>query len=244
MIKNNQKTIFYISILFTILFITNLIYSIKNFTRLDPYSGLIMSISILFGLTSLVMTFIFKKRSDVLEKAIKKNIFLAKWDYTTKEWDSFLKEELRTRLLENRLYFIIITVISTLVFGIFILIINKERLSMFYAYLSLILLIFIISNMFPYLDNLFKKKQSKQILILAKGIFIAGHYHTWDFPLSKLRFVKIKTKPFNHLFINYNFFDRLGPRDYSLIIPIPNNESKDKVLEIVNKLKTVNKLKK
>lgn len=237
MIKNNQKRIFYFTITFSLIFFITFIYSIINFNKLNDYGGLILMFSLLLFLTSFVFIFIIKKRSNVIDKAIKKNEYLAKWFYSKKEWLNYLSEEYKIKLIEKKLYFWIISFIMIIVFGIFILFIKDARKIMFFILIGFLLLFYILSRFVPWIDYHYKKKQKPYALLLEKGVYIAGHFHTWDFPLSKLTGKKIRKKPIKHILISYEFFDRLGPRFYSLMVPIPN-KIKDEVLEdILKKMK-------
>jgi hypothetical protein len=242
-LKNNQKTIFKLFIIFSFLFSIIFIYSITNFSNIGSLAGLIIVLSILFSIGSIISVFIFKKRSDAIEKAIKENRFITKWIYEKEEWKNFLYEEYKIKKIEKKLIFWILSMITILVFAIFILIIKEARSIMLLVLLGLLILFFIVSRLIPYIDYFYKKKQKHYVLILEKGIYIAGHFHFWDFPLSKLSLVKLKNKPIKHLLITYDFFDRLGPRDYSLMVPIPKKENEKKILKIINDLKKSNKLK-
>jgi hypothetical protein len=239
MIKNNQKLIFKISLVLSIIFLIISLYSIKNFIRIGDYAGLIIVLSIFLTIGSIISVFIFKKRSNAIEKAIKKNKYIAKWKYNKIEWINFIDEEFKIKKVEKKLVFWLLSIITIIIFGIFILIIKEERGIMLLVLLGLLLLYFIVSKIVPYIDYFYKKKQEPYALILEKGVYIAGHFHSWDFPLSKLSLVKLKEKPIKHLLITYDFFDRLGPRDYSFMVPIPKKISDKQVFLLIKQLKDV-----
>jgi len=79
-------------------------------------------------------------------------------------------------------------------------------------------------------------------LILHKGVLLNKQFHSWDFPMSKLASASHEKKPFEHLEIVYDFFDRTGPRSYTINIPIPEGEDWKKVQNVVDELKNFNGL--
>lgn len=221
--KNNQKKKMFVSVALTILFGLIFVIGINLFSELGEFAGLIILMSLLISITSFVCIFIFNKRSKSFENAIQNKTGKI-FSYDKKEWTQYIKEDTKLRNAEKKAIFIFLTIITIIIFAIFILIIEEAKLEMFIVGLLLIGLYAFMAFVVPILSKSLKNKKDREIMIFPKGIIIGNTFHTWDFPLSKLSSVKEKKKPFEYIQVSYEFFDRLGPRSYTIRLPFPKNK--------------------
>lgn len=219
--KNNQKPKMYISLAASVIFLLIAFFSISNFHTLGGIGGALFMISILISGTSFACIFIFRRRSDALEKIMGQESRI--FHYPKKRWQQYLKNEYKLRGNEKKGIFILLTIITSVIFLIFIAVIDEARLAMFLVMLALIGMFAFMAFIVPRISYRFAK-DTGEIGILDKGVMINGTLHTWDFPLSKLGSIKEKKKPFHHYQISYDFVDRLGPRSYVIRLPFPKEE--------------------
>lgn len=239
MIPNKQKKIFYFCIYLGIFFAFVVLLSILFFDSIGELASPIIFLSIWLSVSSFGVSLLFKKRAKNLDDAISNSEIIAEFDYTEKEWEKFKKSEKIIRNEERNAAFKILTIITIIIFISFILIIPEAKLIMAFVGIALIIFYAIMAFAVPFIISKCKRKENTKIVIMGNGVLINDQYHTWDFPLSKLRKVSVEKKPFEHLSIIYSFYDRLGPRNYNIILPIKN---KTQAENIVNKLKKVNKI--
>ena len=240
MIQNRQKTIYKASIFLSIFFFISIIFFINSFDWSMDLAGAGTMTSLLLFFTSLICIFIFKKRSDSIDDAIQNKKFLEKWSFTKQEWGKFKKIDFLKQKIENSQKFKLLSAITLVVFVLFILVIKEAQITMAIVMISLIVMYYILAFVVPFISFFSMKKQDTEIMFMEKGVLIGKVFHTWDFPLSKLKKVSLKKDPIEYLEITYSFVDRLGPRDYNLRLPI---KTKEKAQKLITKLKKVNNIK-
>jgi hypothetical protein len=235
---NPQKKYYLGSIFFTIFFFFIAVYFYNNYQKYNSFAGAVIFISIFLSISFFVLIFMFKKRYNIIENAINLNDFIVKWQYSKKDWNNFLAIEYNLRIKENIGKLILVTIMILLIFIPFIIFINEGRLAMFIVMIGLIMILSFFAFFVPFMNYVLKKKENRLIIITTKGVLIGNTLHNWNFMISKFKNAKFKINPFNHIEINYEFIDRLGPRDYTLFIPIPNSKYDfNKVIVELNKLK-------
>jgi hypothetical protein len=107
---------------------------------------------------------------------------------------------------------------------------------MFFVMLGLDGMYFFMGCVFPSISFFFKRKSFGDVILLETGILLNKQFHTWNFPLSKFLSAEFETKPYEHLAVTYEFFDRTGPRSYTVNVPIPK-QNKMAIDAIVSKFK-------
>jgi hypothetical protein len=214
-LPNHERLRFYGSIVFTVLCIIVILGSPALPRSYGPAATLL---AILLGLTACICIFIFKKRSNMVVRALEQpNSTL--FTYTADDWYAFRQQDAQLRKEEKFMIFLFLSGLTVIIFIPFTIIVQEPF--MLVVMLLLISMYALLGLAYPRLKPLLIRKQEGSVLILERGVYIEGYVHTWEFPLSKLLSKKWKEQPFPHVAISYEFFDRLGPRSYTVRIPIP-----------------------
>ncbi len=237
-IENSQKKVVKIWFFIGLIGIFGLIYGFSNF-EINSFDGGIIMISIFLIIMSIVCIFIFHKRAKALDKALIDRKFIAHFEYTAEEWSDFLEYEYRFRLDEKSAIFKLLSIITIPIFLLFILFIDEGKLAMFFVLIGLILMYAFMAFILPRIIFYFKKRTKADVIIMEKGVLLNKQFHSWDFVLSKFSSAKHIKKPYEHLQIKYEFWDRTGPRKYFVNIPIPIKCKYD-ISDIILKLKEAN----
>lgn len=233
MIKNRQKSIYRgffitaISLIF-IMFIFIFVIEDSDF----KYAGMVLTFFL--SLVSSIITFIFFKRSKIIEKALEKNDYVAKWKFSEEEWEKFISMEFNIRKEQKSAMFIFLTIITVIIFVAFILIIDEGKMGMFLVMLGLIGLYAFTAFIVPFFINLFHLKSDVEVMIMKNGILLNKQLHVWNIPTSKFQKAEYTDKPFKMIKITYSFYDRTGPRQYTVVSPIPDEKEARRVVEILN----------
>ncbi|WP_372745581.1 zinc-ribbon domain-containing protein [Lutibacter sp.] len=217
-LKNNQTSIVKKSIYAAFFFGLVLILAIMDFDALQIHPAMVM-ISIFFLLMSLVIAFVFRSREKKLQTLISGENLLAAWTLTDNEKRAYVNFLFTNEKSKNKGLLIVISVVSIIIFGIFILVIEEGKLFMFLALVVLLLLIFLFAFGMPYYYRNQNLKNDGKILIGTKFAYINGFFHNWDFPLSGIKKVKIIKEPFYGLYIKYYYTDRTFTNTEELNIP-------------------------
>lgn len=230
MIRNRQKTIYYTFIVLTIIFV----FGIFAFSSLFDFSmdlaGAGTFLSIFLAIVSFVLIFVFKKRSDAIDKALENKSYIAKWYFNEAEWEKYLKLEYSYRASEKKEICFFLSMITAIVFFLFIAFVKEARLAMFIFMVSIILLYSLMAFLIPFIIYKNHKKREAEVLIMEKGVLLNKQFHTWDTPMSEFVKAKIHKTPYRHIQIVYSFVDRIGERSYTVIVPIPETENAEEVL--------------
>lgn len=225
-IKNPQRRTLMAWIMLDIVFI---IAGLKSFLyfNINSADGMIILISLLVLITSLFFIPQTIKNCRRIDAAIHNGEQIVCWTYTKKEWQEYILHEKDYRLNEGKLIALFLYVITTVVFIPFILFIPEGKLAMFVVMLLLFFIYTFMGFVFPKMVFLLRKKRIGKVILLKQGLLIDRQFHTWDFPLSSFSYAEHKKKPYDHLAISYDFFDRTGPRTYTVNVPIPKNNKKN-----------------
>src|SRR6056297_539325 len=242
MIKNRQKQIYQVFLGLTLIFILMILLIITFFDSIGDWAPPALLLSFFLGIVCLICTFIFYKRSKEIEHALEDQSYIAEWHYSAKEWKEFMNSEDVFRTGERKVAFIFLTVITVIIFMMFVIFAEEAKLAMFLVMLGLILVYAMAAFIVPYLVRCFRKKEDVTVLILHKGVLLNKQFHSWDFPMSKLASVSYEKKPFEHLEVVYDFFDRTGPRSYTINIPIQGGKDSKEAQSVIEELKSSNGL--
>ena len=205
--------------------------SIFGILMMLPFSGIeffeksfaLSFISMWLFVSSLVIAWMFRGRAKRLQSLISGDSLLANWeldmDMKREYVDYFFVQEKE----KNIAIFTVISIMATIIFGMFILVIDDGKLFMFLTLIFLILFIALFAFGMPYYYRYSNLKGDGKVLIGKKYAYINGYFHNWDFPLSGLSDVKIMKKPFNGIRIVYYYTDRTLKHSEELFIPANKN---------------------
>ena len=198
-------------------------------------------ISLWLSLSSLVIAWMFRKRSKKLQKLISGENLLAEWRLTPKMKEKYIDYFFEQERGKNLAILIVISVIAAFVFGLFILFIDDGKLFMLGVLVALILFLSLFAFGMPYYYRHSNRKGDGVILIGAKYAYVNGYFHNWDFPLSGLSRIKVIEKPFYGIRLVYHYTDRTLRHSEELVIPA----NEDMELEsLVHSLKRLNQKRK
>lgn len=231
MIRNRQKTIYHTFIILTIVFVVGVFVFANLFDYSMDLAGAGLILSIFLSIVSFIVIFIFKKRSDAIDRALENKKYIARWHFSEQDWEKFIDLEYSYRSSEKKEIFFFLSIITAIVFFLFIAFVNEAKLIMLLVMISLVILYAFMAFFVPYIMYKYHRKGDAEVLILEKGILLNKQFHTWDVPMSELASAKIQKTPYPHLQIVYNFVDRMGERAYTIIVPIPETVNGEEVIE-------------
>lgn len=234
-IKNPQRATLFRWIYTALFFFALGLHSYITFD-INSFDGLFIIVSITVVLTSLFFIRTTMKNVKALDAAINQKKMIVHWKYTNEEWWDYLSHEEEYRSDKGRLMAIFLSAITAIIFIPFILFIPEGKFFMFMVMLGLFGLYFFMGYVFPSILFYFKRKSVGEVILLEKGVLLNKEFHTWDFPLSKFSFAEFREEPYDHIEIVYDFFDRTGPRSYTVNVPIPGN-NKDDIEKIISGFK-------
>jgi len=216
-----------------------LLIIILAFMDLDflPIHPAVVMISIFFLIMSLVVGFMFRSREKKLQALISGENLLAEWTLTDEQKKGYVNYLFKQEAGKNKIILFSIATIATIVFGIFILVIDEGKLAMFLVLIGLIAFLSMFAFGMPFYYKMKNSKGDGNILIGAKYAYINGYFHNWDFPLSGLSKVKIINEPFYGIYLAYYYTDRTLKHSEELFIP--TNKDVD-VEDLIIKLKSSN----
>jgi len=212
------------------------------FDSIGDWAPPALLLSFFLGIVGLICTVIFYKRSKEIEHALEDESYIAEWHYSAEKWEAFMNREDEFRTGQRKIAFVFLSVITVIIFMMFVIFAEEAKLAMFLVMLGLIVVYAMAAFIVPYLVRRFRKSEDVTVLILHKGVLLNKQFHSWDFPLSKLASVSYEKKNFEHLEIVYDFFDRTGPRSYTINIPIPEGEDEKSAQSVIEKLRNSNGL--
>jgi hypothetical protein len=224
--KNPQRVSFFRWVLADLFFIVFGVHSYITFD-IHSYDGLFILVSATFVLTSLLFIRATMKNAKILDEAINGQNMIVHWKYTDEEWLDYLSHEEDYRSNTGILMAIVLSVITAIIFIPFILFIPEGKFSMLMVMLGLFVLYFFMGYVFPSILFYVKRKSVGEVILLEKGVLLNKEFHTWDFPLSRFNSAKFKEQPYVHLEITYDYFDRTGPRSYTINVPVPSDNKKN-----------------
>src|SRR6056297_2535187 len=170
MIKNRQKRIYQVFLALTVIFAVLIFVVIGFFDAFGDSAPPILFLSFFLGIVCLVCTIIFLKRSREIDHALKDQSYIVQWDYPAEKWKAFLEKEDVFRTGERKVAFIFLTVITAIIFMMFVIFVEEEaKLAMFLVMLGLILIYAMAAFVVPWLLRKLRKTEDTTVLILQKG---------------------------------------------------------------------------
>jgi len=211
-----------------------------------PFSGIEMFegafaltlIGIWLAVSSLVIAWMFRKRSRKLQSLITGESLLASWQLDKSQKEAYVNYLFEYERTKNQAIFGVMVLLFGVIFGIFILVIEADaKMPMFLAMLGFIAFLSIFAFGMPYYYRRSNQRGDGKILIGAKYAYINGYFHNWDFVLSGLKDVKIIHEPFYGISLLYYYTDRT--LRHTEAIRIPANEDSP-LVEVIEKMKEAN----
>lgn len=217
-LKNNQQTIVKKSYIVTAVFA---ILTVLPFMEWSPIAGVwaIAFVSFFLFISSLVIMWMFRGRSQKLQRLISGESLLAEWTLTPEQKENYINYFYEQEKGRNRAILFSISSIAIVIFSIFILMIDEGKLAMFGVLIALILFLSFFAFVMPIYYRYSNRKGDGKILIGAKYAYINGYFHNWDFILSGLSRIKIIKEPFYGIYLVYYYTDRTLRHSEEIFIP-------------------------
>ncbi len=235
MIRNRQKTIYAVSSILTLFFLAVILTSIILPESMGDMAPPILFLSIFLGITCLVVALMFRKRSKLIEQAIEKGDFIARWQFSPSEWNQYIEYEYAERKAQRKAAFIFLSIIIIIIFTIFIFVIDEAKLAMFLTMVGLEGFLALFAFIIPFLLKKGSKPEEAEILIMKESVLLNRQFHSWHAFSSALLSARIKEKPFRHLELVYSYVTRFGKQSYKLFVPVPETADAEEVIKILKK---------
>lgn len=176
-------------------------------------------ISFFLFISSVVIMWMFRSRSEKLQTLVSGENLLAQWTLTPEQKENYINYFYEQEKEKNRAILFSISLISVIIFGIFILVIDEGKLAMFGVWIALMLFLSFFAFIMPIYYRNSNRKKDGRILIGAKYASINGYFHNWDFILSGLSRIKIIKEPFYGINLVYYYTDRTFRHSEEIFIP-------------------------
>jgi len=239
-LENNQQTtvsrLWIVAAIFAIL-------TVLPFMEWSPIAGVwaIAFVSFFLFISSLAIAWMFRGRSEKLQKLISGESLLREWTLTPEQKESYVNYLYDQERGKNLAIFFSISFVAVIVFGLFILSIDEGKLAMLGVLAGLILFLSFFAFVMPIYYRYSNRKGDGKILICAKYAYINVYFHNWDFLLSGLSRIKVIQKPFYGINLVYYYTDRTLRHSEEIFIPA--NEGMD-LEELVESMKRLNQKRK
>lgn len=239
-LENNQETVVKKSYLITALFG---LLTVLPFMEWSPIAGVwaIALVSFFLFISSLIVMWMFHGRSKKLQTLISGENLLAEWTLSAEQKENYINYFYEQEKGRNMGILFSISLIAIIVFGIFMLVIDEEELTMLGVLAGLILFLAFFAFVMPIYYRNSNQKGDGKILIGAKYAYINGYFHNWDFILSGLSRIEIIQEPFYGINLVYYYTDRTWQHSEEIFIPA--NEDMD-LESLVASMKELNPQKK
>lgn len=182
-------------------------------------------ISLFFLILSVIVAVMFRSREKKLHSLITGENLLAYWTLNEAQKEAYTNFLFEHEKGKNAAILGAISVISILIFGVFILVIDEGKLAMFLVLVGLLFFLTLFAFGMPRYYKYQNSKNDGRVLIGAKFAYINGYFHNWDFVLSGLSKIKIIDTPFYGINLVYYYTDRTFRHSEELFIPANENQN-------------------
>ena len=212
----------------------------------SPIAGVwaISFVSFFLFISSLVVMWMFRGRSERLQTLISGENLLAEWTLTPEQKEKYINYFYEQEKGKNMAILFSISFVAIIVFGIFILVIDEGKLFMLGVLGALILFLSFFAFVMPIYYRHSNQKGDGKILIGAKYAYINGYFHNWDFVLSGLSKIKIIKEPFYGIYLIYYYTDRTLKHSEEIFIPANEDVDLEGLIQSMNELNPKRKRKK
>ncbi|CAA6821174.1 MAG: Unknown protein [uncultured Sulfurovum sp.] len=242
-LKNNQKSVIKKSYIFLVVFGVLTILPHMEWSPIAGYWA-VSFISFFIFISSLVIMWMFRSRSEKLQTLISGEKLLAEWTLTPEEKENYINYFYEQEKAKNMGILFSIAFVSVIVFGIFILVIDEGKLAMFGVWVGLMLFLAFFAFVMPLYYRNSNQKEDGRVLIGAKYTYINGYFHNWDFILSGLSRIKIIKEPFYGINLVYYYTDRTFRHSEEIFIPANEEIDLESLLVSMKELNPKRKRKK
>lgn len=166
-----------------------------------------------------VMAVIFGLRGAKMERLVSGADLIGAWQLSFDERELYADHLFFSKKGRNKLIFILIVVLMTLVFGLFILFIKDGRLGMFLFYIGVLAVAALFAFGMPYYYRWRNNRDDGYVLLGHNFAYVNGYFHNWDFPLSGLEKMEVIDEPFKGVLLQYYYVDRTLRHRETLMIP-------------------------
>lgn len=205
------------------------------FVENNPFTGAwaFSFISLFLLIVALVTALIFNSRAKKMKHLLNNEKLIAHWQMTKQQLDLYVEKNSEEQKQKRKALLWIISIFFALFTVIFLIILDDddERLVFFLIMFSVYFVIVFSAFFFAWY---YKKRNSNgdgTVLIGSKYIYINGFFHNWDFPISGLKRLRKIEKPFAGIDLLYYYTDRTWTNSYELLIPVPENIDRQKLIE-------------
>ncbi len=235
-LQNNQSGIVKKAKYAAVFFAFVIAVSFSDFDALPIHPAIVM-LSIFLFISSLVIIYMFRSREEKLQSLITGENLLASWTLNDAQKTVYVNYLFEHEKGKNLPILIVISVLSIIIFGVFILVIDEGKFAMFLVLIGLIVFVSVFAFGMPRYYKYQNSKNDGKVLIGSKFAYINGYFYNWDFILSGLSKVKVMSKPFHGINLVYYYTDRTLSHSEELFIPANENQNLN---DLVAELKQTN----
>lgn len=217
-IKNRQRRISRASALLCALSVVGVVLPFVPGSFVEGVWAFV-AISVFAVVVSGVIAVIFGLRGAKMDRLVSGADLIGAWQLSFDERKIYADHLFSSEKGRNKLIFILVVVLMTLVFGLFILFMEDVRLEMFLFYIGLLAVVALFAFGMPYYYRWRNSRGDGYVLIGRNFAYVNGYFHNWDFPLSGLEKMEEINEPFHGVLIQYYYIDRTLRHRETLKIP-------------------------
>lgn len=237
-VKNKQWKIFRNLIIISMIFF---ILMILPFIEGNPLSNLwfVAFLGFFLTISFFVAALIFRNRARKMDKLLQNITLIAEWDMDEDMKMEYVNAMRTAAKKKNNAVMWIVGIFFVVISIPFLFFLEGDERGGFLATMgSVLLLVFIASQFFPWYYYKRNLKGDGKVMIGEKFAYFNGYFHNWDFPLSGLSKIKLVKKPFRGVLISYYYTDLTLVNSHTITVPIPENYDPE---PLISTLKLANK---
>lgn len=187
-IENRQKTIFIVSLILAVTFLSIFLGIIITDNQYDDwvYASAIFSMLLFIGAVPVFI--IYKRRSDYLERIRSGDELYKQWSCSDEEWSKYLEVKKKLKKGANKGLYITMVIIG-LIIGIGLSVMGEDIL-FFYITAGIVLFLSIPAFLFPVIDHMMMPAKGN-IALAKNAVYISGRLYNWNMATSKLAEVSL-----------------------------------------------------
>jgi len=210
---------------------------IAFFELLDDFAAPGVFVSLFLIFVCLNGTFIFRRRSRIIEQILHDDNILACWHFTSDQWEAYENRHGGFKPWGMKPAFFLLSGITVPIFLLLVFSVEEGKLAMLFVMLGLLVMYAFILFFIPWLANRLNKKKDARVVITPTTILLDRRFINWGSTGTAFTNASYNNKPYEHLEIVYDYYDPQGPVSQRITVPVPNQEEAERVIE---RLKQVN----
>jgi len=186
----------------------------------------------LFALSALITALVYIPRAREFDALIQQIKPLARWTYNQKEWEAFIREDLREMMVFNKATLKYVATIALVVLAILLLI--YQDILFVWIIAALILLLTIVAFITPRLRSAALKNGIHEAIIGEKAAYVGGTFQTWTKLGAHLIAVDIYTEgeiPILHIIYEFPTLQAYQQEVFRIPVPVGKMQQAEKVAE-------------